>query len=137
MAEVIEPTKVDFEVDISVRIYDINYGGHLGHAELIKITHQARLKFFSKFSLKEENLGGSGIIVKSLSAQYKSEAFFEDLLHVSITVQIGKASCDFHYEITKNHENSPVASVLETVLFMNYARKRLVRTPEVIFNLKK
>ena len=52
MTELIKPAKVDFEVEIPVRIYDINYGGHLGHAELIKITHQARLQFFSKFSLK-------------------------------------------------------------------------------------
>jgi len=133
-----EQSQADFKIDIAVRISDINYGGHLGHAELITITHQARLKFFSKFSLKEDDLGGAGIIVKCLSVQYNGEAFFDDVLHVSITItKIGKASCDFNYEITKNIERTPVASVFETVLFMNYKTRKLVRTPSVIFKLTK
>lgn len=126
----------NFNIDIPIRISDINYGGHLGHAELIKITHQARLKFFSKYSLLESDLDGAGIIVKNLLINYKGEGFFDDILHISITMDnITKISCEFLYEITKN-ENLPVASVTETVLFMNYNSRRVVRVPQVILNLK-
>lgn len=126
----------EFKIDMDVRIMDINYGGHLGHAELIKITHQARLKLFSKYSLKEDNLNGAGIIVRNLSANYQGEAFFDDILHISISIDnIDRASCDFLYKITKN-SNVPVATVMEKVLFMNYTTRKIVRTPQVIFNLK-
>ena len=126
----------NFKIDIPVRISDINYGGHVGHAELIKITHQARLKFFSEFSLKENDIGGAGVIVKALSVNYKGESFFDDTLHVLICLQkIEKTSCVFHYEITKN-ENKPVATVIETVLFMNYESRRIKRVPQVMYDLK-
>ncbi|MBA2653008.1 MAG: thioesterase family protein [Tatlockia sp.] len=128
--------RANFKIDIPVRISDINYGGHLGHAELIKITHHARLKFFSKFSLKEDNICGSGIIAKALSVVYKGESFFDDILHILLYVrEITKTSCEFLYEITKN-EDMPVASVVETVLFMNYETRRIQRVPQVIYELK-
>jgi len=126
----------DYKIDISVRISDVNYGGHLGHAELIKITHQARLKFLSEFSLKEDDLDGAGIIIKELLVKYKGEAFFDDILHISIFIdKIEKASCNFLYEITKNNDQS-VATVLETMLFMNYKTRRIVRVPKIMFELK-
>ena len=128
--------KVDFKINLSVRISDINYGGHLGHAELIKITHQARLKFLSAYALKESNLNRAGIIVKHLIVDYKGEAFFEDLLTISIKIsEITKTSCTFFYKIDKDI-NKPVATVQELVLFMNYEKRRLVRVPQVIIELK-
>lgn len=127
----------DFEIDISVRISDVNYGGHLGHAELIKITHQARLKFLLTNSLRENNIGGAGIIVKNLSVDYKGEAFFDETLNISIRIEeIGKVSCVFIYEIIKNSEK-PVAVVRETIVFMNYEKRRPVRVPEEILALKR
>lgn len=126
----------DFQIEIPVRISDINYGGHLGHTELIKITHHARVKFFADNSLQEQDLNGAGIIVKSIQATYKAESFFDELLHISIYLQkIDKASCEFRYEISKK-DNQEVATVLETVLFMNYATRRIVRVPRVIHELK-
>jgi acyl-CoA thioester hydrolase len=131
-----ENLRANFKIDIPVRISDINYGGHLGHAELIKITHQARWKFFSEFSLREDNLDGSGVIVKALNVNYKAESFFDDILHISIYLrEITKTSCIFLYEITKN-DNLPVATVIETVLFMNYDSRRIQRVPHVIHDLK-
>ena len=137
MSELNELTLPEFNIDMDVRITDINYGGHLGHAELIKITHQARLKLFSKYSLKEDDLNGTGIIVKNLSVNYQGEAFFDDTLHISISIDnIDKASCDFLYKITKNL-NARVATVMEKVLFMNYTTRKIARTPQVILDLKK
>lgn len=127
--------KANFTIDIPVRISDVNYGCHLGHAELIKITHQARLKFFKEYSLKENDLNGSGIIIKTLHVEYKGESFFDDMLHVSIFInRVERASCEFLYHITKN-DDKPVATVLETALFMNYNTRRLTRVPKVILDL--
>lgn len=124
-----------FNIKLPVRIYDINYGGHLGHAELIKITHQARLKFFTTNSLDEANLDGAGVIVKELHIEYKGEAFFDDMLIISLSLEIEKASCTFFYDVSKNC-NTPVASVKEKILFMNYSTRKLLRVPECIKQLK-
>lgn len=136
MALYSESKIANYIIDIPVRISDINYGGHLGHAELIKITHQARLKFFSQFNLKEDNIEGAGVIVKSLSVEYKSESFFDDVLHIAVFIkEIDKASCVFFYQITKDH-NINVASVYETILFMNYETRRLKKVPKIIHEMK-
>ena len=123
-----------FKVDLSVRIYDINYGGHLGHAEIIKISHQARLLLFKKYSLDEANLDGAGVIVKELHVNYQGEAFFDDILHIRIYMEIEKASCCFIYNILKNNQ-LPVASIKEKVLFMDYSTRKLLRVPECIKQL--
>ncbi|KTC83733.1 acyl-CoA thioesterase [Legionella brunensis] len=132
--EKIENNPPSFKLDLPVRIYDINYGGHLGHAELVKITHQARLMYFDTHSLNEANLDGAGVIAKELHVEYKGEAFFNDLLHISISLQIEKASCIFLYNISKN-DNKPVALVKEKILFMDYSTRKLLRVPECIKKL--
>lgn len=126
--------KPNFKIDVPVRIYDINYGGHLGHAELIKILHQARLKYFKHHSLNEADLNGTGVIVKELHVEYKGEAFFDDTLNISIYLEPGKASCNFVFDVTKNN-SQPVAFVRETILFMNYSTRKLSRLPECLNSL--
>lgn len=136
MTSTLTSKNANYRIDIPVRISDINYGGHLGHAELIKIIHQARLKFFSEFSLEEHDIGGTGIIVKSLSVDYRSESFFDDILHIAVFInKIDKAFCDFYYEVTKEN-NKPVATVMEKILFMNYKTRRLKRVPSIIYEMK-
>ncbi len=124
-----------FQINIPVRISDINYGGHLGHAELIKISHQARLKMLASYSLNEMNIDGAGVIVKKLEVLYQGEAFFDEMLQIYIRIsEIGKTSCQFEYKIFKN-DDKPVAQVNETIVFMNYEKRCPVRVPSSIIRL--
>ena len=124
-----------YKINIPVRISDINYGGHLGHAELTKITHQARLKMLKHFSLSETDIEGAGIIVRKMETSYKREAFFDDILSLHIRIsEVTKSTCVFEYQITKDHE-TPVATVHETIMFMNYSTRKPVRVPSQIHDL--
>lgn len=124
-----------YKISIPVRISDINYGGHLGHAELTKITHQARLKMLKHFSLSETDISGAGIIVRRMETSYKGEAFFDETLTLYIRIsKPEKSSCLVEYQINKDSD-TPVATVYETIMFMDYIRRKPVRVPQEIHDL--
>ena len=92
----------EFHTGLKIRISDINYGGHLAHDRLISLIHQARLDFLAHLGGSEVCIGGVGLIMVSLSVDYKNEAFLNEKLDFSITAQeIKKASFILNYEIKR------------------------------------
>ncbi|MBM7073004.1 thioesterase family protein [Shewanella sp. 202IG2-18] len=125
-----------FSIDLPVRISDVNYGKHLGHAALASLLHQARLKYFQQHNLDELDLDGFKAVVKELNIQYKGQAFFDDILHIAISIdEITCATCKFKYEVTKNSDNNQVTSVSETLVFIDAKSHYPVRTPQPIKQL--
>ena len=122
-----------FTIDLPVRISEVNYGNHLGHAALASLLHQSRLKLYKHYDINELNIDGVGSVVKKLKIDYQGEAFFDDELHISITlIEITGATCTFEYTVTKNDAQTPVANVLETMAFINVDTRKAARTPKVI-----
>ena len=42
-----KPKSFDFETILYLRIYDINYGGHMGNDAVLRLAHEARIKFLN------------------------------------------------------------------------------------------
>ena len=121
-----------FEINIPVRISDVNYGKHLGHASLISIIHQARVKFLKYKCLDEMDIDGVSMIVKRIEVDYLGEAFFDEVLKVRVFIkEIDKASLSFFYLVTKGSDAEKVARVSELILFMN-KKGKVSRTPKSI-----
>ncbi len=126
-------TESYFTVDLPVRISEVNYGNHLGHAALTSLIHQTKILYFREFNIDERNINGNGAIVKRLEIDYKGEAHFDDMLHVNVRVNaITRTTCILEYVVTKNEANTPVTHVFETLAFINYESRKPVRTPDEI-----
>ena len=48
-----------FKTEISIRITDINYGGHLGNDSLLSIIHEARVRFLKHLDYSESDVEGN------------------------------------------------------------------------------
>ena len=125
-----------FVSELKIRIADINYGGHLAHDRLISLMHQARLDFLAHLGGSEVKIGGVGLIMVSLSVDYKNEAFLNEKLDFSITAQeIKKASFILNYEIKR--EDVLIAKAQTKLAGFDYQSHKIQAfNPEFLESLK-
>jgi len=125
------PKRFDFSTELSVRVSDVNYGGHLGNDALLSLLHEARIRLLKSHGFSESNIEGYGIIMVDSAAVYASEAFHGDLLTIEVAVgNVDRAGCDIFYRITRDADGKEIARAKTGVVFFDYTRKKLARTPE-------
>ncbi len=126
------PEVFPFATDIQVRIGDINYGNHLGNDALLSLVHEARVRFLRNLGFSELDIAGSGLMLTDVAIVYKSQAFYGDLLTVSMAVgDVNNYGCDFFYNITQNPSGKVVAHAKTGAVFFDYTRQKMVAVPAV------
>lgn len=125
------PKKYNYSTDISLRISDINYGGHLGHDSILSLAHEARVRFFTGHGFSELNAFGPAIILSDVAIYYQSEGFYGDVVTVEIAVcDYLKYGCDLVYRIT-NKESGKVVAILKTgIVFIHYDKHEVAQVPK-------
>lgn len=120
-----------FNTLIDVRVYDLNYGNHLGHDSLVSFFHEARVRLFKKMGYTELNIHGLGILVTNLAVNYVNEAFYSDKLSITIGVGvINKASMQLLYSAVNHDTKREIASALTTIVFYDHSKEKVVRIPQ-------
>ena len=128
-----EPENYIFSTELSVRISEINYGGHLGHDAILPITHEARVRFLKKIKYTEMNFGGPGIIISGVIIEYLNETFYGDTVKIKIALtSFHKNGLDFIYQLENKKKNVPIARVLTSIIFFDYKNRKVVRTPDEV-----
>ena len=82
------PEKYCFECELPVMIGDINYGNHLGNDAVLRLIHEARLRFLKSRGFSEISVGeGVGLIMVDAQIQFKTQAFHGDSLLIRLAVE--------------------------------------------------
>lgn len=82
------PEQYSFECEVPVMIGDINYGNHLGNDAVLRLIHEARLRFFKNRGFSESHVGeGLGLIMVDAQIQFKTQAFHGDSLLIRLAVE--------------------------------------------------
>jgi acyl-CoA thioester hydrolase len=122
------PETLKFSTLIPVRITDINYGGHLGNDSVLTLIHEARMQFLTSFGLSELQFKGVGLIMSDAAIEFKSEAFFGDVLTVFVTAtHFTNISFDIFYKLMK--EDKEIARARTGMVCYDYAAKKPVQVP--------
>ncbi len=128
-----EPENYVFSTELTVRINDINYGGHLGHDAILPIAHEARVRFLEKLNYTELDFGGCGIVISGAVIEYLNETFYGDIVVIKIALSgIHKNGLDLVYQLENKNKNIPVARVLTSIIFFDYEQRKVVRTPDEV-----
>lgn len=115
------------EVTIPVRITDVNYGNHVGNDAFVSIIHEARLQWLKQKGHSELNFGGQGLIMGDLFVEFKSEAFYGDIISVSLFAgDISRVSFELYYQLTteRNGERILLANCKTTMICFDYNIKK-------------
>ncbi|MXZ13067.1 MAG: thioesterase [Candidatus Dadabacteria bacterium] len=125
------PSRFVFSTQIPIRIDDINYGSHLGHDSVLTLTHEARVRFLTTHGYTEDNIEGVGIIMGDVGITYSSEAFYGDVLEISIGIgEYGNHFCELVYVLVNEKSGKEVARVKTSLVFFDYKERKTVRMPE-------
>ena len=136
------PQKFLFSTEISVRVYDVNFAGHLSNDSILSMVHEARILFLKNWGYSEVDTEGEGIIMFDAAIQYKSQGYHGDVLVFDVTVDnFIKTGCDFFFKITNKSNGKEIARAKTGIAFFDYEVNKLISVPEkfksLIESLKK
>jgi acyl-CoA thioester hydrolase len=122
-----------FTTRLTVRVGDINYGGHLGNDKFLLYFHEARLQFLQNLSLSEQDIG-EGVAMTQVEAfvRYQGQAYLGDELEISVYVsEFSRARFRFEYEMTRPLDQKAVATGYTVMAAFDYQRNRPERIPNL------
>lgn len=79
-------TEWRFSIPYTVRIADVNYGGHVSNAAVLYFFQDARLAYLKQFGCSEMEIGGCGIILPEAQVRYLAEMFHNDELRIHVRI---------------------------------------------------
>lgn len=113
-----------FTASVSVRVGDINYGGHLGHDSLITLLHQARVDFLQYLGASELDCFGTGLIMRRLEVDYLGEAFLGDVLQVEMHIAALRPS-RFSISYTAAAGGRTIAKAMTVMVAFDYQARQV------------
>jgi acyl-CoA thioester hydrolase len=119
-----------FTMPYTVRIADINYGGHVANSAVLNFFQEARIAYLGQLgAFSELDLGGCGIILPEAQVRYRAEMFHGDQLLIGVRIEAMKnSSMMMAYRIDR--EGQVVAEGTTALVAFDYRTRRPVRLPE-------
>jgi acyl-CoA thioester hydrolase len=127
------PESFLFETELTIRVSDLNYGGHVGNDRILLLMQEARVIFYRSLGFKDEiSLDGAiGQIVADATVLYKSESFLGDTLTVKLQVQhITRFSFDMVYLLLNKVDGREVARGKTGIVCFDYSQRKVATIPE-------
>ncbi|NIA31009.1 MAG: hypothetical protein GWP06_13985, partial [Actinobacteria bacterium] len=121
-----------FQTKLTVRVGDINYGGHLANDKTLLYFHEARIRYFRELGISEGNIG-DGVALTQTEAyiKYTGEAFGGDELLIKVHVDnITRARFKINYKITRIGDEKSIATGYTILAGFDYSAKKLKRIPQ-------
>lgn len=127
------PDKSIFTTEITVRVSDLNYGGHVGNDTMLTLMQEARVQFYNALGYKDEISfeGAVGQIITDAAIQYKSESFLGDVLIFRIALgSFNKYGFDMYYIVENKSNGKKVALGKTGIVCFDYEKRKISPVPE-------
>ncbi len=132
--KVVLPESLPFATELDVYIEHINEGRHLDNARLLGLVAEARCRLLAALGFSQVDVGGAGIILADVAAQYRSEAFHGERLRVAMGIAEPHAhGFDLVWQITALPDDREVARGKHGVVTFDYAARRKTKVPEAFW----
>jgi acyl-CoA thioester hydrolase len=113
----------------TVRVADVNYGGHVANSAVLNIFQDARIALFASLGpFSELDLGGCGVIMPEAHVYFRAEMFMTDQLQVGVRcVKMKRSSFVLEYRIERDGE---LAAEGETpIVCFDYQKRKPCKIP--------
>ncbi|GAA4326836.1 thioesterase family protein [Flaviaesturariibacter amylovorans] len=125
------PETLPFSTNIPVRITDLNYGNHLGNHALLGLVHEARVQYLATLGATELSFFGAALIMSDAAIEYKSEAFYGDVLCFEIgAAEWGRVGFELYYRVTKDGGKTVVALAKTGMICFDYDARKVTSVPD-------
>jgi len=129
------PEAFGFSTTLTIRVTDLNYGGHVGNDSFLSLIHEARQQFLKSHGYEELSIAGVGLIMADVSIEFKRELNYGDMVKISVAAaDFDKLGFDLFYKLEVITGAEPIlAGKAKTgMLCFDYANKKKVTVPEEV-----
>lgn len=124
------PDRLPFTTMLTIRITDVNYGGHLGNDRLLSYVHEARARFLAERRITELDACGVGMAMVDAAILFKAEGFMGDRVEISLgCVDMSARSWDFVYRLWMPDRKALLAEAKTGMVAFDYALRRVTLIP--------
>lgn len=126
------PADFAFAATVTIRITDLNYGGHVGNDSFLSLIHEARQQFLLHHGYAELNLAGTGVIMSDVAIEFRKELNYGDVVKISVAAAgFDKYGFDLFYkmEIVNGAETTLAGKAKTGMLCYDHANKKLAAVP--------
>ncbi len=126
------PNSCTFSTIITIRITDLNYGGHVGNDVFLSLIHEARLQFLHHYGYSELDFAGTGLIMADAAIEFKRELIYGNEVKISVAATgFDKLGFDILYlmEVKDNEQWLTAGKVKTGMLCYDYNTKKKVQVP--------
>lgn len=128
------PEHLPFVTELMIYIEHINEGQHLDNARLLGLVAEARCRLLAELGFSQVDIGGAGIILADVAAQYRSEAFHgERLLCAMGIADPHRYSFDLVWQLTESASGREVARGKHGVVTFDYAKREKAPVPDAFW----
>jgi acyl-CoA thioesterase FadM len=122
-----------FRIDQSVRVTDLNYGGHLGNDRLLSMVHEARVAFLAEHGFSELDCGGVSLTMGDAALVYQGEAYAGDALRFEVAAgEASRSGFRIFYRITRPSDGSSIALAETGMVCFDYRARKICLLPEAL-----
>jgi len=129
------PEAFSFSTNLTIRVTDLNYGGHVGNDTFLSLIQEARQQFLRSHGYEELAIAGVGLIIADASIEFKRELNYGENVKISVTAaDFDKLGFDLFYKLeVVNGEEAILAGKAKTgMLCYDYVQKKKVSVPEEV-----
>lgn len=120
-----------FTIPYTVRVADVNYGGHVANSAVLNFFQDARIAYLAHLGpFSELDIGeGCGIILPEARVRYLAEMFLADSLEIGVRVREVRRSA-FVMEYRIEREGVAMAEGTTNLVSFDYRVRRTKRLPD-------
>ncbi len=118
---------------ITVRVTDLNYGGHLGNDRVLTLVHEARVAFLAELGWTELDCAGVSLIMGDAAVVYRAEAFAGDVLEIrTAATEPGRSGFRLCHLIHRPADGKDIALVETGLICFDYQTRRVRPLPPAL-----
>lgn len=122
-----------FSTNITVRVTDLNYGGHLGNDSLLTLVHEARVAFLASHGFSELDCGGVSLTMGDAAIVYQGEAYAGDGLNIEVAAgEPSPSGFRLFYRLTRSSDDQKIALAETGMVCFNYKAKKIMPLPKIV-----
>jgi len=134
------PPSFHFSTTLSIRVTDLNYGGHVGNDSFLSLIQEARQQFLGSHGYQELSIAGFGLMMADVAIEFKKELNYGDKVKISVAADdFDKLGFDLFYllEVIDGDTCILAGKAKTGMICFDYANKKKVALPlEVIAELR-
>lgn len=127
------PESFLFHTEITIQIGDINYGNHLANDAVLRLCHEARIRWLASHGFTELDAGGCGLIMADAALRYSAQARHGDKLLISLTTaETHRSGFALLYRITRPSDKQTIATIRTGMVCFDYNKQKITRLPQAL-----